>query len=124
LDASCARIPAHYMAFWIKHVDRIVLDAVEQQAKPFLTFVQRLFASFAFGNVGADGNVLSRFSISSDERNDCRIYPVDRTIFGPVLDLGVPNFSIRDAVVHLLEKLFGVVAGVENAVILADQFIF
>ena len=40
-----------------------------------------------------------------------------------VLNLATPNLPIRNVMVHLLEELFGMVAGVEDAVILADQFI-
>ena len=36
----------------------------------------------------------------------------------------MPHFPVGDGLVHLLEKLFRVVAGVEDAVILADQFLF
>ena len=35
----------------------------------------------------------------------------------------MPDLPLGDGVVHLLEKFFWVVAGVEDAVILADQFI-
>jgi len=45
------------------------------------------------------------------------------TILGAVLDFGVPDLTITDGAVHLLEKLYRVMTGVEDAVILADQFI-
>src|SRR6266404_3978408 len=86
-------------------------------------FFHGLFRPFPFRDVGADGHVLPRFAILSYERDNGRIYPVNRTVFGPILDLTVPNFSVGNGVIHLLKKFFGVVTGVEDAVILADQFI-
>ena len=83
-----------------------------------------LCRQFAFRDVRSDGNVLPRFSVHPYERNYSCIHPIDRTILGPVLDFAVPHLTIRDGMVHLLEKLSGVVARVENAVILADQFVF
>src|SRR6266567_592241 len=77
----------------------------------------------AFRDVSSDGNVLPWFSVRSQERDDGCVHPVNRTVLGPVLNLSVPNFPICDGVVHLLEKFFRVVAGVENPVVLADQFV-
>src|SRR6266478_4355760 len=84
-------------------------------------FFHSVFSSLALCNVRTDGNVLPRFAIAAQRRDDGRIHPIDRAIFGPVLNLAVPNLPIRDGVIHLLEKFFRVVAGVEDAVILADQ---
>ena len=86
-------------------------------------FFHGLFRPFPFRDVGADGHVLPRFAILSYERDNGRVYPVNRTVFGPILDLTVPNFSVGNGVIHLLKKFFGVVTGVEDAVILADQFL-
>jgi hypothetical protein len=50
-------------------------------------------------------------------------YPPSKTSHpSPVLDLAMPDLPSRDGVVHLLEKFFGVVARVQDAVILPDQF--
>src|SRR6266403_4736011 len=86
-------------------------------------FLHSVFGSLALCDVRTDGNVLPRFAIAAQRRDDGRIHPIDRAIFGPVLNLAVPNLPIRDGVIHLLEKLFRVMTGVENTMILADQFI-
>ncbi len=58
-----------------------------------------------------------------EERDDGGIHPVNRAVLGAVADLAVPHLAIRDGVVHLLEKLLGVVARVEDAMVLAQQLI-
>src|SRR6266849_2981968 len=67
-------------------------------------FAQSLLRLLAFRDVRADSHVLARLAIQSDKRNDRGIDPVNRLVFGTVLDLAVPNFPTRDCVVHLLEK--------------------
>src|SRR5204862_23608 len=45
-----------------------------------------------------------------------------RAILCPIFDLVMPHFPISDGLIHLLEKVLWVVGGVEDAVILANQF--
>src|ERR1700722_4478882 len=72
---------------------------------------QGLCSDFAFRDVRLDGNVLPRVSIRPRRWNYRRFHPVDRSVLCSVLDLTVPNRPIRDGMVHLLEEIFGVVAG-------------
>ena len=112
------------MALGVEHVDRIVLDPIEQQAKPLLTIMQRRFCLLAFGDIRPDSHVLSRLTLPAHEGNNGCINPVNRAVFSPVLDLAVPDFAVGDACVHLLEEFFRMVAGVEDAVVLPNQLIF
>ena len=57
------------------------------------------------------------------KRGDGGVYPADRSIFSPVLDFAVPNIPIGNGAVHLSKEVPGVVAGVEDAMILADQIV-
>src|SRR5438270_640310 len=41
--------------------------------------LKRFVGPLALGNVGANGDILARFAIRTDERNDGRVYPVNRT---------------------------------------------
>ena len=77
----------------------------------------------ALGDVGADGNVLPRSVTQTEKGYDGSVDPVQRSIFGPVLDFAVPDPAARNRPIHLLEKILGMVPRVENAMVLADQFI-
>ena len=77
----------------------------------------------ALGDVGAYGNVLPRSATRTEKRDDGGIDPVQRSVFGPVLDFAVPDRAARNRAIHLLEKILGVVPRVKDAVILADQFV-
>src|SRR5258707_7609241 len=88
-----------------------------------IQFTDLLLNELALSNVGADRDVLPRLSVGSYERDDGGIYPIKRTILGAILDLVVPNLSIGDGAIHLLEKFFWVVARIEDAVIPADEFV-
>jgi hypothetical protein len=87
-------------------------------------FSEGLFGSLALGDVRTDRNILAWFSIHREKWNYSRIHPVDRAVLGAIFDLLVPHFAVSNGVVHLLEKFFGMVAGVENAVIPTDEFFF
>src|SRR5579864_4634267 len=52
------------------------------------------FASFAIGNIGTDSHVLAGFAPLVHEGNDGSVYPVDRAILGPVLNLAVPHLPV------------------------------
>ena len=54
LDASRACVPARYPTLRVKHVNRIVLDAVEQQAQHLFIGPQRLFGLLAFADIPQD----------------------------------------------------------------------
>src|ERR1039458_7968017 len=95
----------------------------KQFAVPLFALLEQLFGPLALGDIRADSYVLTRLAFRAEERGDGRMQPVNRTILGPVLNLAVPDLPARDGMVHLLEKLVRMVAGVEDAVILADQFI-
>jgi hypothetical protein len=45
---------------------------------------------------------------------------MDRVVFGAILNLALPHLAAGKGAVHLLEKLFGMVAGIEDAVVLAN----
>ena len=60
---------------------------------------------------------------ASEGWDDGRVDPVDRPVLGAVPDFAAPDVAASDGAVHLLEKLLRVVAGVEDAVVLANQFL-
>src|SRR5258708_1196988 len=96
-----------------------LLDAIGHGLEALLAPVPSLFPNLPFRNVRTDRDVLLRFAVATNEWDDGRIHPVDRTILGAVLDLAVPDFTIRDGVIHILEKFLRVVPGIEDAVVLS-----
>jgi hypothetical protein len=86
-------------------------------------FFQGVLGSLTLSDIGTDGHILARFTLIAQGRDDGGIHPVDGTVLGAVPDFGVPDLSIGNGVIHLLEELSRVVAGVEDAMILADEFI-
>jgi hypothetical protein len=51
LDSLCAPVPVGDDAIWIEHVDRVVGDAVDQDAITLLALAQRQFGCFARGDI-------------------------------------------------------------------------
>src|ERR1017187_9529094 len=55
------------------------------------------------------------------QSNNRAVDPVEGPILGAVPNLAAPYSALSDGAVHLLEKFLGVVAGVYDAVILAEE---
>ena len=49
--AGCSGIPAEYAAIRVNHVNREILDAIQQQTKPLFTDVQLRLNALAFADV-------------------------------------------------------------------------
>jgi hypothetical protein len=77
----------------------------------------------AIRHIRPDRDVLARSAVRPHKRDDGGVYPVDRSIFSPVLDFAVSNIPIGNGAVHRSKEVPGVVAGVEDAMILADQIV-
>ena len=93
------------------------------QFKNLRVFLQPGLCAFAFRNIGADGDVLPRLSIRVQARNDRAVDPVKRPVFGAVANLPMPDLTPREGAIHLLEELLRVAPGVEDAMILPEQFL-
>ena len=96
-----------------------VVGGLDHGRQVFAHFLQPL----ACRDVGADGDVLARLTPGVEERNGGRGYPEDGAVLGPVPNFAVPNPALPEGVVHLLEKLFRMVAGIHDAVIPANGFL-
>src|SRR5215218_169574 len=82
-----------------------------------------LFGFFVPGDVVADGEVLIGPACLVQEWHDGGFYPVESTVLCLVPDLSSPDVTPGDGTPQVLEELPGVVAGVENAVILTHQLL-
>ena len=74
-------------------------------------------------DVAADGEVLPRLPALVEERDDRRVDPVVTAILGAVPDLAAPDVPLRDRPPQVPDELLRVVAGVDDAVILAEQLV-
>src|ERR1041384_3958521 len=67
-------------------------------------------------------DLLIMLAVFVEERNDRRIDPVDRAVFRAVANLTFPNLAARNRSPQIANKLFRMIAGIDNAMILSQQF--
>ena len=85
--------------------------------------VEFVLIGLALRDVGADGDVLPRFSGVVEKRTDGRFDPVKRPVFRPVPNLAPPHLAATDRRPKVAEKFLGVGARVDDAVVLAEEFL-
>jgi hypothetical protein len=83
---------------------------------------EALLGALAGGDVDADRDVFGDRAGVVAEGDDRAVDPVVGAVLGAVADLAVPDFAGGDGAVHVGEEGLGVVAGVEEAVVLAEEF--
>ena len=74
-------------------------------------------------DVVTDGHVLIRAALPIEEGDDGRVNPIERTVLRAVAQLALPDAAARDRLPQLANVRFRVVAGVDDAVIAADQLL-
>ena len=84
---------------------------------------EALLGGLARGDVGADGDVLVRLPAFVQERDDRRVHPVERAVLGAVADLAVPHAPAGDGAPQVPHELLRVVPGIDDPMVLADQFL-
>ena len=82
-----------------------------------------VFAKLSFGDLISDRNVLKWFFILIEKRNDRRIHPVDRSVLGAISKITPPYLSVCDGGPDIAYKFLRMVAGVDNSMVLANQFV-
>src|ERR1039458_6488125 len=97
--------------------DNGIVGRLDHGRQAFAHFLRPL----ALGDIDADGYVLVKLSIRARQSNNRAVDPVEGPILGAVPNLAAPYSALSDGAVHLLEKFLGVVAGVYDAVILAEE---
>src|SRR5690349_18557455 len=68
------------------------------------------FGELARSDFRADGEILARCAIRVQKWHDRDCFPVERTIFGAVPNLALPDLAAADCVPHRREKPAAVVA--------------
>jgi hypothetical protein len=56
--------------------------------------------------------------------NNGGVYPVISSVFSSVFDFPFPDVATANGCPHLFEKIFGMVSGIDYAVVLSDKFFF
>src|SRR6476620_9662247 len=84
---------------------------------------QQHLRTLAFGDVRSNGHVLIRFAAVVEKRHDRRVYPVERSILGPVSNLAAPDPAVRDRLPESLDEFLGVVSRVDEPMILSEEFL-
>jgi hypothetical protein len=85
-----ARIPTHDHAARVEHVDGVILDRLDQQAKPALAVVERFLRLAPFGDIPGDNRKAHGAAVSGAHRLRQRGGPKSRSILAgtPSLMLG------------------------------------
>ena len=73
------------------------------------------------GDVGTDRHVPGGFALLVDKRHDGGGYPVQAAILGAVADIALPDLAVGDGLIQVDEKIQGVGAGIEQAVVLPQK---
>jgi len=76
----------------------------------------------AFGDVGTDGHILVWFAVRIEERDDGGVYPIRSTVLSTIADFSVPDTAASDGRPDAADEVLRVVAGIDDAMILAKQF--
>ena len=78
------------------------------------------FGQFPCRDVDADCHIGDWFSVWTELWSDGCVNPVQRTIFCFVAYLTAPDLAVCDLAVHVAEKLLGMSAGVQYAMIFSE----
>jgi len=84
---------------------------------------QLFLGSLPGSNVRPDGDVLIRLPALIEERDDGRVHPVVVTVLGAIPDFAVPDLAVCDRPPEIAHELLRVIVRVDDAVVLADQFV-
>ncbi|OIQ63254.1 hypothetical protein GALL_552050 [mine drainage metagenome] len=108
-----------------EQVVEVMGDPSRQHTKAFqlMGLPQSVFRLFALGDVGPDRHELLGPPILADEGHDGRIHPVVAPILRPVLDLPLPHPPRQDRLPELGHEDAGMVARIDDAVVLAQQLL-
>ena len=87
-----------------------------------LAFGQGDFGALALGDVGADGDILAGTAPVVEKGHDGRVHPILRAVLGGVADFAPPDAALGDGSPHRAEKVLGMGARIDEAVVLPEQF--
>jgi hypothetical protein len=62
-------------------------------------------------------------AIFVEKWNDGRVHPVKRTVLGLVFDFTLPDLPVRDGRPQITDEFFRMKAGIDDAMILPEQFL-
>src|SRR5205085_9033180 len=109
-------------------VENLFVEAADDYRVPRLVEQRGLFAyallgALALGDVVTDGDVLVGLAFGVEERDDGRVNPVDRAVFGAVAHLAAPDAARGNGRPKVVHELIRVVCRVNDAVILSEQLL-
>lgn len=73
------------------------------------------------GDVGADRDIALRSALVVQDRGDGDLHPVRTSVLAPILEFALPDVPAADRRPHLIEQGRGMMTGLDEAVIAADQ---
>src|SRR5215471_14875159 len=85
---------------------------IGHNSKPGLAFSKQLFSLLTLGNISPDRDILNGVTLLVEKGHDCRRDPVERSVFGSIPYLAMPDPALLDGRPQLAEELLGMVPGV------------
>ena len=115
---------ARHVALEIQHgTGKLPGPLLDQPLQLVMCMAQRLLYLFDAGDLGAQGDVPVVPSVGADHRDDRRRHPVEIAVLAAVADDTLPGKTAGEGSPHLHEERLVVVTGVEDAVVLSEQFL-
>ena len=96
---------------------------VQISLRPIALVAQGQLRLLAFGDDAANGHVLSRRAVVIQERHNRGVEPVERPVLRLILDFSVPDIPSLDSGPEIAHELFGVVSGIDEAMVLPHEFV-
>ena len=110
----------------VPHRGQRVAELVSQRRQELVLAPVGLFQCrlglLVLGDVSADNHILARFSLLVEERHDGGVHPVEGAVLGAVLDFPLPHTALRDRRPQVADEFLRMEAGVDDAVVLSQQF--
>src|SRR5262245_27265479 len=88
---------------------------------PLAEFDQFLLEPLAMREVRADGNVLHRFAGVVQEGDYGGVHPIERAVARAIPNLAMPDAPAGDGPPKIAKEFLRMIAGVDDAMILAEQ---
>src|SRR3982751_5311672 len=110
--------PKQNVLLEITYENRVLRLVQQRRLLPYL-----LFGTFALRDIATNRDVLIWLTLGVKKRDYGCVYPVEASVFGTILYLTTPHFAARDRGPQISDELFRMISRVDDAVVLAEQFI-
>ncbi|MNN03379.1 hypothetical protein D3C81_1160670 [compost metagenome] len=124
-DPLCALVPVADPAFGAEHVDRVVGDALHQQAELLLALLEGFFSHFPVGQVAGDLGETEQFAVGINDRIDDHMRPEIGAVLAHPPALAFETSLTDRRIERTLRQTGGaILSGIEAGEMFAENFRF